>query len=169
VTNVDTGILPTTQTDQAGAYNVPFLPAGTYRIEVDAKGFSIATNPSTNLHAGDSLRRDFSLLPGNVQQSVTVTAEAPLLQTSDTTTVETLEKPAVDNLPIQSLNLASVAVLGPGMQPSSNGTSNTLAGIFTGGFTITSNGIRDSANLYTIDGASVNIGLYKLHSCSLCH
>ncbi len=162
--NVDTSIPTPTRTDASGSYNIPFLPPGTYRVEVEAAGFSNAVNPSVILHAQETRRLDFAMQVGNLQQAVSVTAEAPMLQTASTNSGETVNTISIQELPTLSRNLASLANIGPGMQTSQNGISNTLSNILTGGISITANGIRDSANQYTIDGANVNVGLYNYPS-----
>jgi len=164
VTNLDTGIATSAATDQTGNYSVPFLPPGNYRVEVEVPGFATAANPSIALSAEQALRLDFSMQVGNIQQVISVTAQSPMLETASTSTGQTVGTKSIESLPLLSRNLASVALLGTGMQPSQNGISGVLSAILTNGATVTANGIRDSANQYTIDAANVNVGLYNYPS-----
>jgi hypothetical protein len=164
VTNVDTGIVTSGQTDQTGNYNIPFLPPGNYRAEARAAGFAVASNPSFVLHAQQTLRLDFSLQVGNISQTISVTSQAPMLQTASTSSGVTIASESINALPIVQRNLVAVALLGPGMQTSQNGTSVAIAKVLTVGVTVTSNGIRDTANYWTIDGANVNSGFYNYPS-----
>ena len=164
VIDAATGVAATTTSDDSGAFNVPFLAPGDYRIEVDANGFAKATNPTVTVHAQQTQHVSFSLHVGSATQTVTVTSEAPLLQTANTTTGQTLSTQTVQNLPINNENLLSETLLGPGMEQSQNGISAILQLTLTNGVTVTANGLRDSSNQYTIDGANMNIGIYNYPS-----
>lgn len=164
VTNVATEVSTTAMTDTTGRFSVPFLPPGTYRVKVEAKGFKSVTNPSVSVHAQQSLSLDFTLQVGSVRQVVSVSAQSPLLQTSSSNTGQTVPNHVIQNLPLLNRNLLSIALIGTGMQPSQNGISHTLAVDLTGGVSVTADGLRDTANQYTIDGANVNIGLYNYPS-----
>ena len=161
VTNVDTGVAQTSKSGSSGDFSVPFLPPGTYRVEVEAQGFATAINPAALLNAGQTLRVNFALQIGNVKQTISVSAEAPMLQAASTNTGQTLGTTAVQELPLLNRNLFSIALLGTGMQTSQNVISNVIGSLLTGGVTVTANGLRDSANQYTIDGANVNVGMYN--------
>lgn len=163
-TNVATGIAATSHTDQSGDFNLPFLAPGDYRIEVVATGFAKATNPTVTVHALQTQHVTFSLHVGSATEVVTVTSEAPLLQTANTTTGQTIGSQTVQNLPVNNENLLSETLLGPGMEQSQNGISAILQLTLTNGVTVTANGLRDSSNQYTIDGANMNIGIYNYPS-----
>jgi hypothetical protein len=163
-TNVATGVESTTHSDQSGDFNLPFLAPGDYRVDVDAKGFAKASNPSVTVHAQETQHLTFSLHVGSATEVVTVTSEAPLLETANTTTEQTLGTETVQNLPVNNENLLSETLLGPGMEPSQNGISAILQVTLTNGVTVTANGLRDSSNQYTIDGANMNIGIYNYPS-----
>ncbi len=163
-TNIGTGVATTTRSDQSGGFNLPFLAPGDYRIEVNAKGFTTATNPSVTVHAQETQHLTFSLSVGSATQTVTVTSEAPLLETANTTTGQTISTQTVQNLPVNNENLLAETLLGPGMEPSQNGISAILQVTLTNGVTVTANGLRDSSNQYTIDGANMNIGIYNYPS-----
>lgn len=163
-TNVATGIVTTSQSDESGDFNLPFLAPGDYRIEVEAKGFAKAANPAVTVHALQTQHVTFSLHVGSATEVVTVTSAAPLLQTANTTTGQTIGTQIVQNLPVNNENLLSETLLGPGMEPSQNGISAILQLTLTNGVTVTANGLRDSSNQYTIDGANMNIGMYNYPS-----
>ena len=66
-TNLATGVVTTTKTDAAGNYGVPFLPPGTYKVSVEAEGFSTAVNSDVVLGAAETRRVDFALQLGAVK------------------------------------------------------------------------------------------------------
>ena len=161
ITDIDTGVSTSTLSNTTGSYAVSFLPQGNYRVEVTAKGFAHTVIPSVKLHVGDTLHLNFIIQVGKTQQTIAVTAETPMLQSASTSTGQTIESVSVKALPQLNLNTDSLALLGTGMQRSQNVISNVIANAATGGVTVTANGIRDSANQYTIDTANVNIGMYN--------
>ncbi|HFB98917.1 MAG TPA: carboxypeptidase regulatory-like domain-containing protein, partial [Bryobacterales bacterium] len=80
VTNVATGVEHTTTTTSAGAYTVPYLPAGTYTIRVSSPGFRTAVRENVILRAAQVLTVNITLELGAVTEEVTVSAAPPLLE-----------------------------------------------------------------------------------------
>jgi len=163
-TNLATGLETTTHSGESGDFNLPFLVPGDYRVEVEAKGFTKTSNPTVTVHAQETQHLAFLLHVGSATETVTVTSQAPLLETANTTTGQTLGTATVQNLPVNNENLLSETLLGPGMEPSQNSISAILQVTLTNGVTVTANGLRDSSNQYTIDGANMNIGIYNYPS-----
>jgi hypothetical protein len=164
VTNLDTGIVNTSKTETTGNYTIPFLPPGRYSVSVEAAGFARAENPGINLHAQENVLLDFGLKTGTLKETIQVTATAPLLQAATTTTGQTVDAQIITELPMLDRNLATLTLLGTGTSLNSNLIAEILSGILTGGVATSANGIRDSANQYTIDGSNVNIGFYNYPS-----
>src|SRR5215471_11448661 len=79
--NVNTGVVSNTTTDNLGNYQFEFLPPGYYTVEAAASGFKMFAHSAVPLDAARQLRVDVTLEPGTVNESVTVNAEAPLLET----------------------------------------------------------------------------------------
>src|SRR5208337_870147 len=77
------GITRTTKADKEGGYSFGLLPPSTYALTVEAKGFKGYKQTGVTLDAGQSASQDVSLTLGAQQEQVLVSAEAPLLQTSD--------------------------------------------------------------------------------------
>ena len=78
-TNVDTNVESNATTTAAGAYVVPYLPNGSYRIRVEAQGFRPVEAKDVTLHAAQTLTLDFKLNVGVVAETLTVTA--PTIET----------------------------------------------------------------------------------------
>jgi Carboxypeptidase regulatory-like domain len=159
-TNADTGVMTSVQTNSTGNYNIPFLPPGTYRIEVEAQGFA-KVGSTANLNVGESVRVNISLQIGSSQQSVTVSAQSPLLETASTTTGQTIGSEVINQLPMAGRNLVSLGLMGAGTTQSANGFSGAVSGGWTGGVAIIGNGLRDEDSQYTMDGANINVGMYN--------
>jgi hypothetical protein len=81
ITHVQTNQRYDTVTNVVGQYRVPNLPVGEYRITFEAKGFKTAVRQGITLNVTDVLRIDGRLQVGDTSESITVTAEASLLQT----------------------------------------------------------------------------------------
>ena len=150
-TNVDTGVPRTVNTTNTGNYVLPNLPPGTYDIRVDAKGFSQATSKSLKLNVGDQRTLDFNMVAGS-SQTVEVTAEAPLIETTKTDVSTSVTELEMQKLPTFAAtsgganDYASLALTAPGVKLD----TSTLTGDLIG-----PGSINNRANLYNVDGANI--------------
>src|SRR5438309_1856201 len=85
VKNVDKGISRNLNSDAAGRYTAPQLPLGQYEVTATATGFQTETRSGITLTVGREATVDFSLRVGAVTEQVTVTGEAPLVETTNAT------------------------------------------------------------------------------------
>jgi len=96
----DRGITRTIETDDQGSYVFPSMPVGMYDVRVEATGFKTSSRSGVELSANENARVDATLEVGNLSQSVSVVAEAPLVD-SRSSIVETLiDSRRVAELPI---------------------------------------------------------------------
>ncbi|MGE0407547.1 MAG: carboxypeptidase-like regulatory domain-containing protein, partial [Candidatus Korobacteraceae bacterium] len=102
ITNVATGVSSTVTSSDAGTYNFPALPAGTYRIEVRQSGFKNLVRENVAVSAANITGLDISLEVGDTAETVTVTAEAPLLRTESSVTGTEVDAIAYVDLPLTS-------------------------------------------------------------------
>src|ERR1051325_2404950 len=84
VKNVNTGLTQTVKTSADGVYNVLYLPAGSYTVNTEKAGFRKAENTGIDVHVATVSSVDITLAVGGVDQSVEVTASAPLLDLQGT-------------------------------------------------------------------------------------
>ena len=82
VKNEATGLARTTLTDDAGEFNIPELPLGSYTVSVEMQGFGTVTESGVSVTVAGQQRVDVTLKPGKVEQEVRVTAAVPLLQST---------------------------------------------------------------------------------------
>src|SRR5438093_5916305 len=154
-TNLDTGVSRSTVSNDAGIYRIPSLDPGRYNVQAELQGFRIATQSDISLSVGATLGVNFTLNPGTVEETVQVRAVAPDIQTEKADVSAVVEQKKVVDLPLVGRNVLSLAALQPGI----NGIPST-ADIFVTeqGLGLTANGVRETGNNATVDGASINNG-----------
>ena len=81
MTNVATNVASTTTTNGEGDYNILYLTPGTYTLTVELSGFKKMVREGIEVRIGDKLAVDATLDVGRVEETVSVTAESPLLET----------------------------------------------------------------------------------------
>ncbi len=99
-TNVNTGAIRTAATSASGSYTFVELPAAPYKITVDVSGFKVETQ-SVTLPVQETLRVDFHLVVGVRGESITVTSDAPLLQSESAVEQTNVTEKQVRELPLQ--------------------------------------------------------------------
>jgi hypothetical protein len=115
VTSVERNTPQETQTNEAGRYIVQFLLPGQYTISVEREGFKKGVREGIRLSSADRAGIDIGLEVGGVADSVTVTADAPLLDTETASRSALIEKQYVDNIPTSGRNLYQLHYTQPGM------------------------------------------------------
>src|SRR6187549_2641512 len=100
ISQAGTGIKRTTQTAPDGKYEVRYLVPGEYSVDVLAQGFRAARANSVVIQINQQTRLDVSLQVGQVQETVEVTAAAPLLNTETATLGEVVGQERIVNLPL---------------------------------------------------------------------
>ncbi|HWB83019.1 MAG TPA: TonB-dependent receptor [Bryobacteraceae bacterium] len=115
VRNAGTSFVTMAQTNEAGAYTVPFLLPGTYKVTITAKGFKQSVREGVELHAGDKLQVDAKLEVGGATETVTVSANSELLQTATATLGQVINSEQVKDLPLLGRNPFMLATLATGV------------------------------------------------------
>jgi len=100
ITETNTGISHTSQTNESGNYVFPDLPPGTYRVIAELTGFKRESRAGLDLIVNTSERVDLVLQPGDISETVTIVAETPILQTERADTGRKLETVLTENLPL---------------------------------------------------------------------
>jgi molybdopterin-binding protein len=115
LTNSDTNTHLITRTSAAGHYVFTNLNPGSYQLDVTASGFEHLTRTGITAIVGQTVAADLTLTVGGNQQTVKVSADAPLLQ-SETSNVETnIAGPTVVSMPLNTRNFVQLATLAPGV------------------------------------------------------
>ena len=115
LTETNTGVSRTTNTNESGNYTFADLPPGTYTVTAEQTGFKRASRADVGVVVNSTGRVDLTLQPGQITETVEVTGAAPMLQTERADTGRSMETKAVQDLPIgTSHNFQSLSVLVPG-------------------------------------------------------
>ena len=114
--NIDTNVETRTESNAVGLYEIPFLIQGTYEISVEADGFRTYSRKGVNLALGERVGINIRLEIGEASASVSVTAEAPMMNTVDASSAQVLNNRMVMELPTMGNSLILQAGLTVGMQ-----------------------------------------------------
>src|SRR5688572_25522122 len=102
-----------TVTDGQGAFRVP-ARVGQYQLTASLQGFASVARPGLQLLVGQTIVVNLQMVPSTVQETVTVTAEAPLLNVSTSSLGGNIDPQQVQELPVPGRNWMSLAMLAPG-------------------------------------------------------
>ena len=116
ITAVDArrNIRQTTTSDDAGRYVLTNLPPGVYSLAVEATGFKKYTRESFDLQISQDATINVVLQVGEITESVSVTAEAPLLESSTSSIGKVVDNQKITNLPLNARNVYQLIYLTPG-------------------------------------------------------
>ena len=154
IANTATGTSSRLTTNTSGYYEAPLLLPGDYRVTVENAGFKKSVHSGISLGIGDRLQIDVQLEVGATADSVTVNAEAPMLDTNAVTTGRSVTHREVMDLPVLGNNVSMLARLAPGVQVPGT-TQSLLQGQVGGGSAYSMPG-GVGGNEWSMDGASTN-------------
>ncbi|MBI2822597.1 MAG: TonB-dependent receptor, partial [Acidobacteria bacterium] len=153
VKSVDTGIERVVLTDDAGRYRVSNLALGLYEVTAGLPGFQTAVRSGITLTIGREAVVNFILKVGEVTERVTVTGEAPLVETRSGGLGDVVDHKTVTELPLNGRDLTSLLTLQSGTV---NSTVSTGTGTNTGfGQKVSISGARPYDNSILMDGTEV--------------
>jgi len=155
ITHIDTGVARTTVSNEAGVYRMPGVEPGRYRIAVELQGFRPAAQNDVVVSVGATRGVNFTLQTGGLEERVEVTGTTPDIQTEKAEISAVVEQKKINDLPLVGRNVLALAALQPGI----NGIPSTADFLSAEqGMGVTANGVRESGNSASVDGASINNG-----------
>src|SRR5437899_3000877 len=98
--NLETGAERTTLSEESGTFTITSVPAGSYEVSVSLPGFQKEVRSGVTLTVGGTLRLDFTLKVGVVQEQVVVTGEAPQVDTTTSTMAGLVSGTTIRELPL---------------------------------------------------------------------
>ncbi len=177
LTSLDTAIAATRVSGDRGHFTFVNVRPGNYEIAVELTGFSMAKVPAFAVGVNETVARNVSLQVGTATETVTVTAQSELLQTSSVGLGHVIEQKVIRELPIQGGNFTPLLLLSPGVNPIStaqgpgqNGGSELALGTEGNSgmpgsmfFNASIQGQQNRSKIYYVDGVvntSVRSGSY---------
>ncbi|HET6843551.1 MAG TPA: carboxypeptidase regulatory-like domain-containing protein [Candidatus Angelobacter sp.] len=149
--SVERGIARKATTNDAGIYIFSGVQPGLYHMTIMKQGFRQVELTGLVLNVQDHVEKNFRLQVGSALESVTVTAEAPLVNTNDASVSTVVDRQFADRLPLNGRSFQSLIELTPGVVVTQSN--------FEDGGQFSVNGQRASSNYWSIDGVSGNIGI----------
>jgi len=179
VTNVGKGVTRQVTTAEDGRYQFgSIFDPGTYTVKVEMQGFKTATSEQIVLQIGDVREVNITIEVGAVSDQVTVSAQAPLIETETSSRGETITGRQITELPLNGRNFSSFATLIPGVTRAVVGASSDATGFQgdipgigaadtpalrfsrSGGSNLSVNGLRPANNNFSLDGVDNNEASY---------
>jgi hypothetical protein len=149
--NTETGIVRTITTNAQGRYNAAQLGLGMYEVTAEAPGFQSVVRSGIEMTVGRQAVVDFALQIGAVAEQITVTGEAPLLETTNATVADLVSEKQMRELPLNGRSFTDLTAIQPGAVTD----LGIPSGVFQGGGRIVLNGARPSQSSYLLDGTDI--------------
>lgn len=152
--NTSTNVARTTVTNGTGEYFFERIDPGTYRIEATQSGFKKLERSGILVETQQQLTLDLTMELGNVAETITITGDVPLMETSTASTGAVLGKRILDDLPNSGRNPFAISAITPTVIPVGNPTFNRQQDQ-TGSSAISLGGGPVRGNNYIIDGVPI--------------
>jgi len=149
--NTETGISRTETSDASGRYRAPQLTLGNYEVTITAAGFQTEVRSGITLTVGREAAVDAALKVGGVEEKITVTGEAPLIETTNSTVSSLVNEQQMRDLPLNGRNFSDLTAIQPGVVTNTGIGAST----FTGGSRMSINGARPQQSTYLLDGIDI--------------
>ena len=155
-TNVNTNVAHHFTTNGVGDYVFVDMIPGTYQVKVESNGFKAAVSSGLILEVDQTLRQNFSLEVGHINEEMTVTADAQMVQTDNTTTGNVLDQKSIEELPSSGRDFNNLLGLVAGAGNVSGGSQSYFAnhGLNTTFTEVSLNGSRPESVSFMIDGVA---------------
>lgn len=135
IVNTATNASTTATAGESGEYKILYLTPGIYNVSIEAKGFKKSQQSGLEVRIGDKLELNFQLEVGAVTDTVTVTSDAPLLETTNASAGQVIDQRRISELPLSDGNPFTLARVVPGItfngdlkfsRPFDNGGSSAI-------------------------------------------
>ena len=151
--NIDTGLTYSGASGEAGQFRLPVLPPGKYQVTVEKAGFAKYVQNGLELQLGQRADLAIKLKVSSSAETVTVSSEAPLINTTNAEVGVNIDSKRISELPLSpNRNILNIALQVAGVSQLSSGNSNFTSG----GVSFSVNGMRTRSNNFMIDGADSN-------------
>lgn len=159
LTNVDEGLVLKSHTDGAGIFVFSPIKIGNYSVTILAPGFQSTTQTGIHVSIQSRLNVIVTLKPGSTSDTVTVTDEAPLMQTQESSVGQDMDTKTIDSVPLNGRNWVFIAQLAAGAVPP-EGSRGAGKGDFN------ANGQRAEQNNFILDGVDNNANVVDFYNAA---
>jgi hypothetical protein len=161
VTNTQTNLSQQTVTASDGSYRFLALPVGSYKVNVTIAGFQQFNATDIVLKVNDELRVDITLRVGNIQEEMSVQANAVQVETENTQLGDVIDSKKMLALPLNGRSYLDLLGLQAGVAPTTAGTiggDRPVSGYISNAGNVSVNGQRETANAFLVNGGDVSEG-----------
>ncbi|MGC1620511.1 MAG: carboxypeptidase regulatory-like domain-containing protein [Candidatus Acidiferrum sp.] len=160
-TSQSTGASRQATTDETGHYLIPLLPATTYTLRVEFKGFQTVETKDLRLQVDEARELDFTLVPSSVSSTVEVTGSAVAVETTNPSLGQVITAQEVSQLPLNGRDFVQLASLTPGTTQETNPGSFFTSGADSevaarGSYSLSVGGSRPNSTDWLLDGVDNN-------------
>ena len=152
VTNTATGSRRTVSSDAAGRFTAPQLVPGPYEATATMTGFETLRHTGITLAVGQQANLTLAMKVGAVTEQVTVTGEAPLVNTSSSAVAGLVEEKRIEELPLNGRDFSQLPLIQPGVSAVRNGDVTVSKGY---GARIVMGGSRPDQTAWLLDGTNI--------------
>jgi len=133
--NQSTGAARETLTSEVGSYRFDALPPVDYTLTVELTGFSTVTRQNIKVPVATAIKIDFSLQVASTAETITVTEEVPLVETTENAVKTLIDNAKIEALPLKTRDFMNLALLAPGVvsDQSSDATGGETDSVSFGG------------------------------------
>jgi hypothetical protein len=158
LTHTGTGLVRTVTSDSAGEFTAPSLPTGKYTVVAELSGFKTVSFANIDVGVDQRVRVNVRLDIGAVSESVTITGNSPLVQTSSSELGTTVQEEQIKTLPLNGRNFVNLTRTVPGVVRGIPGANIDGAGslAWRASASFSANGQRPRDNNYMLDGVDNN-------------
>jgi hypothetical protein len=149
IANQDTGISFTQKSDSTGHFMFLSLPPGSYQVTIQKEGFKTDVSSDVLVKVGTTTNLQRQLVVGAMSMRVSVVAQAPLVDTSQSGLSDVVDQKSISSLPLNGRNFTDFVLLTPGV--STDGDFGMIS----------FNGLAGNYNNYTVDGANDNNAFFE--------
>jgi len=153
LTNTDTGLVLERKANDSGVFVFSPVKIGNYKVGAGAPGFQNTVREKLHLDIQQRLNVVLALQPGEVSETVTVSSDAPLLETQTSSVGQVVSTETINNTPLNGRNWVYIAQLTSGVAPPNGNTRGSGTGDFV------ANGQRAEQNNFILDGVDNNTNL----------
>jgi hypothetical protein len=152
VINIETNVVTSSTTNSEGNYDASNLNPGQYRIEVERAGFKLVKQGPIELRVSDALDISIKLELGAVAETVTVTAEAPILESTNANVGQVIDNRRIQDLPLPGGNPMYLMQLTPGVISTNPPTHGWLPHAVDSTSNMAAAGTRTRSSEFSLDG-----------------